>query len=106
MKIKYVPVVLSIVLSPALALAAEGIVAKQATTSSQIVNKVNLNKADAQQLTHIISGIGIKRAEAIVSHREKHGAFKSVEELAEVKGIGKQYVESHLSQLQEIFTIE
>ena len=76
------------------------------STKVQAVNKINLNKADADALTHSIQGIGAKRAEAIVSYRETHGPFKSVEELAQVRGVGKKFVESNLSQLQETFAIQ
>lgn len=72
----------------------------------QTINKINLNKADVQTLTKSFKGIGQKRAEAIVSYREAHGNFKSVEELAQVRGLGKTFVNSHLAQLQEVFVVE
>ncbi len=86
--------------------AVNSIQADSAPTKVQLANKINLNKADAQALTHSIQGIGGKRAEAIVSYRETHGPFKSVNDLAEVRGIGKKFVETHLAQLQETFAIE
>jgi len=80
--------------------------AEAAAKTVQAANKINLNKADVQELTHSVPGIGSKRAEAIVSYREAHGVFKSVEDLAAVKGLGKQFVKNHLAQLQEKFAIE
>ena len=68
--------------------------------------KINLNKADVQTLTQSFKGIGQKRAEAIVSYRETHGGFKSVEELAQVRGLGKLFVKDHLTNLQEVFAVE
>ncbi|WP_395344559.1 ComEA family DNA-binding protein [Ningiella sp. W23] len=53
---------------------------------------VNINKADSSALTSL-PGIGQKKAEAIVSYRELNGEFQSVEELGNVKGIGKRMVE-------------
>ena len=50
---------------------------------------VNLNTADAVTLERELSGIGEKKAQAIVEYREAHGAFTSVDELLEVKGIGE-----------------
>ena len=74
--------------------------------TEQTLHKINLNKADVQTLTQSFKGIGQKRAEAIVSYRETHGGFKSVEELAQVRGLGKQFVTVHLAQLQEVFAVE
>ena len=68
--------------------------------------KVNINKADAQTLATSCKGIGKKRAEAIVKYREMHGNFRSVDELAQVAGIGKQFVKRHQTQLQTIFAVE
>jgi competence protein ComEA len=49
---------------------------------------VNINTADAATLSRELKGIGMKRAQAIVDYRAKHGPFKSADELALVKGIG------------------
>jgi competence protein ComEA len=49
---------------------------------------VNINTADAATLARELKGIGAKRAQAIVDYRQKHGPFKSADELALVKGIG------------------
>lgn len=49
---------------------------------------VNINTADATTLARELKGIGAKRAQAIVEYRQKHGPFKSADELTLVKGIG------------------
>ena len=67
--------------------------------------KIDLNKADIKTLSKSFKGIGQKRAEAIIGYRETKGGFKSVEELAQVRGLGEQFVKSHLSQLQETFVV-
>lgn len=67
--------------------------------------KINLNKADVQVLTKSIKGIGKKRAEAIVNYRKAHGHFKSLRELALIKGIGKSFVNKNLYQLQKVFMV-
>lgn len=74
-------------------------------TSQKSSAKVDLNKADIKTLAKAFKGIGQKRAEAIIKYRESNGGFKSVEELSQVRGLGKQFVEKHLLQLQEIFTV-
>jgi competence protein ComEA len=50
---------------------------------------VNLNTASASQL-EAVPGIGPKMAQRIVEYRQKNGAFKKVEELMNVKGIGEK----------------
>lgn len=50
---------------------------------------VNINTADATTLATILKGVGPSKAEAIITYRKSFGLFQAVEELAEVKGIGK-----------------
>jgi competence protein ComEA len=50
--------------------------------------QVNINTADAATLARELKGIGLKRAQDIVDYRQKHGPFRSADELALVKGIG------------------
>jgi len=60
---------------------------------------VNINEADAETLAESISGAGPKRAQAIVTHREEHGPFRSVDELLEVRGIGEKTLEDNRANL-------
>ena len=62
--------------------------------------KVNLNTATAEQLD-TLAGFGPATAAKILAHREQHGAFGSVEELADVPGIG----ERRLAALRELVTV-
>ncbi len=48
---------------------------------------VNINTATQAQL-ETLHGIGPTKAKAIVEHRKKNGAFKSVDDLQKVNGIG------------------
>jgi len=50
---------------------------------------VNINTATAKEL-QMVHGIGTKTAGMIVAYRDKHGAYKSVDGLLHVKGIGKK----------------
>ncbi|MDD4882779.1 MAG: ComEA family DNA-binding protein [Gallionellaceae bacterium] len=52
---------------------------------------VNLNTATQAEL-EAVKGIGPAKAKAIITYREKSGGFKSVDELAKVKGFGKASV--------------
>ena len=53
---------------------------------------VNINTADAKTISESLNGIGIKKAEDIVSYRKEKGPFKKSEDLANVKGIGEKTV--------------
>jgi competence protein ComEA len=64
--------------------------------SAYASDKIDLNTASAVQLQEL-HGIGEKTAAAIVAYREAHGAFKSVDDLTHVKGIG----EKKLSKLED-----
>ena len=54
---------------------------------------VDINIADAATLMKALKGVGPDKASAIISYREQHGPFKTADQLAEVKGIGKKLVE-------------
>ncbi|MFL1390266.1 ComEA family DNA-binding protein [Pseudomonas tritici] len=61
--------------------------------------KVNLNAADAETLRRDLFGIGAAKAKAIVAYRESNGPFTAVDELLEVKGIGKALLEKNRERL-------
>lgn len=61
---------------------------------------IDLNSADAATLQRELSGVGQVKAKAIVAYREANGAFSSVDELLEVKGIGKAILESNRERLK------
>ena len=61
---------------------------------------VDLNSADAATLARELQGIGESRARAIVEHRRRHGPFRSVDELALVRGIGPKTVERNRARLR------
>lgn len=56
---------------------------------------VNVNTADAKTISDSLSGIGVKKAEAIVQYRIEKGLFKTPEDLANVKGIGEKLIEKN-----------
>ena len=56
---------------------------------------VNINTASAKDLAKNLSGIGLKKAEAIIRYRKEHGGFHAAEDLALVKGIGMKTVEKN-----------
>ncbi len=63
--------------------------------------RVNLNTADADRL-QTLSGIGVSRALDILSYRETHGGFQTIEEIMQVPGIK----ESIYEKIKDKITVE
>ena len=53
---------------------------------------ININRADEETLS-LLDGLGESLSRRIVEYREENGPFASVEELTNVKGIGKMTLE-------------
>ena len=60
---------------------------------------VNVNDADAKTIADALSGIGHKKAEAIVKYRTEKGPFKTVDELTNVSGISKKILEKNKNDI-------
>lgn len=60
---------------------------------------ININTAEAQAIADSLTGIGIKKAEAIVEYRKKNGDFKTLEDLSKVQGIGEKTVEKNKADI-------
>ena len=70
-----------------------------ATLTAYAGDMVDINTADAETISTNLKGIGLKKAEDIVAYRKKHGAFKSPQDLAKVKGIGTKTVEKNMDKI-------
>ncbi|PWE47458.1 ComEA family DNA-binding protein [Pseudomonas prosekii] len=70
------------------------------TSAKAETGKVDLNVADVPTLQRELAGIGESKAKAIVAYRESNGPFTSVDELLEVKGIGKAILERNRDKLE------
>jgi len=66
--------------------------------SSFAVETVDINKASAEEIAEL-DNIGPKKAKEIVEYREKNGAFKSLDDLQGVKGIGKATIEKNRDRM-------
>ncbi len=78
--------------------------ASQAMAKDQfvILLPIDINQADELTLSRALSGVGPKKAQAIVQYRQEHGFFRSVDELTQVKGIGPGTLRKNISRIKVI----
>jgi competence protein ComEA len=72
----------------------------QEVSSTAESGKIDLNAADAPTLQRELAGVGEAKAKAIVAYRETNGPFASIDELLEVKGIGKAILDKNREKLE------
>jgi competence protein ComEA len=65
----------------------QGLTTNPSDTGGTKQGKINLNKADENELQNL-PGIGPSKAAAIMEYRDTNGPFKSVEDLKNISGIG------------------
>ncbi len=67
--------------------------ASTATTKKPPLKPVNINTATSEELQQV-PGIGPATAERILQMRKSYGAFKSVDDLLAIRGIGKKRLDN------------
>ena len=68
--------------------------------SVAMAGPVNINSADATTIARELKGIGLAKAQAIVEYRQKHGPFRTADELASVRGIGQRTIENNRADIR------
>jgi|ERR1700737_3970478 len=71
-----------------------------ATTKKPPLRPININTATSGQL-QLVPGIGPTTAEKILTMRKSYGAFKSVDDLLAIKGLGKK----RLDKMRKYLTV-
>lgn len=69
------------------------------------MNKVDINRADVEELMEI-TGIGGSTAKRIVSYRRDYGPFSSPKDLSQVKGIGSKKLKKIRPEIKVTDVIE
>ncbi len=72
---------------------------ENAKTQARVQAVVNINRASEGELVSL-NGIGSSKAQAIILYRDMFGDFKTVDELARVKGIGAKTIEKNRGRLR------
>lgn len=75
------------------------------SSESNIAQKINLNTATVEQLD-ALKGVGASKAKAIVDYRTQHGPFKSVQDLASVKGFSAKTVATLITKNPNMIVVE
>jgi competence protein ComEA len=65
-----------------------------------LAGPVNINAADAATLASELKGVGKVKAQALLDFRQKHGPFRSVDELAQVKGFSQKLIERNRADIK------
>ena len=61
---------------------------------------VNVNTAGAEEIAQALNGVGVVKAQSIVTDRKANGPFKTAEDLARVKGVGAKTVEKNKEDIK------
>lgn len=70
---------------------------KKASAQQQ---KVDLNSASADEIAKTLSGVGPRKAQAMVKYRNEVGPFRSMDEVLEVKGFGPSILARNKGRIQ------
>lgn len=73
--------------------------AEDPATGMEETEQIDINSADAAAIAAALDGVGLVKAQEIVAYREMFGAFKTVDELMEVKGIGPGTLERNRDRI-------
>jgi len=75
--------------------------AAESATAAASAGVVNINTADAEQLS-FLPRVGAKVAQRIIDYRKEHGPFRKTTDLMQVKGFG----EKSLARLSPYLTVD
>ena len=73
--------------------------AEQPAQTSEQITQLDINSADAETIASVLIDVGMVKAREIVAYREMFGNFTSIDELAEVQGIGPATIERNRDRI-------
>ena len=95
---RYLLMIVLLVVVAIAGLSPVSVIAAESPAAKTVIETIHLNQATAEQLQEL-PGVGPALSERIVVYRTEHGAFSSVDQLAEVKGIGQAKLAKFRTQL-------
>ncbi|MDG1752712.1 MAG: ComEA family DNA-binding protein [Thalassotalea sp.] len=60
---------------------------------------ININQAESHDFLSL-KGVGVKKAQAIVTYRQTNGPFATIDDLLKVQGIGKHVIAENKNRLK------
>ena len=75
-----------------------GIMENTVVSASDVIGKININTAEAEELM-LLPSVGEGRAEDIIEYREENGDFSRIEDIMQVSGIGEKTFEEIKEQI-------
>lgn len=91
--ILFLSLIFTLVVGMAGSLSAYGDGQESVSEKAELVTRINVNSASAEEIAASLKYIGETRAAAIVAYRMENGPFVDVSQLEEVKGIGPATLE-------------
>ena len=70
-----------------------------AGTPATAADTIDINSATAEELAAVMTGVGLKKAMAIVAFRDENGPFATIEDLVRVSGIGTATLDKNRQRL-------
>ena len=71
----------------------------QTSATEAVIIYVDINNDSAEKMSDLLTGVGLKKAQAIVDYRNEFGPFIAVEDLLNVPGIGPATLEKNRAAL-------
>ena len=64
-----------------------------------VAQPLNINTAKADEIAHVMIGVGPTKAEAIIKDRTERGDFTTLDDMTRVKGIGIATIEKNRDKI-------
>ena len=67
--------------------------------SANAQQAIDINSASAKEIAAAMKGVGEKRAQQIIEYRKANGPYQSIDDLINIKGIGKKTIQANREKI-------